>query len=183
MARGKGSSGGRGRNPSKPNKKPKKQPDKKPDKKKPDNKPKKSDQSGKGGAGSGKQGGGSGKQHGGGSGKQHGGGSGSKVDVGKIIDTIGSILDRLEGRQSGGAAPKTPEPSGDTAPKPSRTSQSELESYVEMLEKELASENPDKEFRAGLLRKIKAGIASRGGDAGDLSPRLDNALKKLEAQK
>src|SRR5262249_47080732 len=153
MAKGKGSSGGHGHNPIKP-----KQPQKKPDKKKPDNKP-----SGKGGGGSGKQGGG--KQGGGkqGGGKQ-GGGSGSKVDVGKVIDILEILLGRWGDKKPGGAEPKTPEPSGGTEPKPDKTSQADLQKYIDLLDKEVASANPDKELMAGLIRKIKAALASSGGN-------------------
>jgi hypothetical protein len=163
MAKGKGSSGGHGHNPSKP----KKQPQKKPDKKKTDNKPKKPDN----------------KPPKKPDQKKHGGGSGPKIDIGEVIKDIGIILGQLGDKKPGGAEPKTPEPSGGTEPKPDKTSQADLQKYIDLLDKEVASANPDKELMAGLIRKIKAALASSGGNAGALNTRLDDVLKKLESPK
>jgi hypothetical protein len=154
MAKGKGSSGGRGHNPSKPNKKPQKKPDKKPQKqpdkkppKKPDNKPPK---------------------------KKHEGGS--KIDFGDILKVILSQL-------ATSAPERRPEQPSAPEPKPGKPSQAEMKALLDLIKIELAKKTPDQALVITLLTKIQDGLAANDGDAGSLAADLADTLKKLKGQK
>src|SRR5262245_52218560 len=68
----------------------------------------------------------------------------STIDIVDIAVTVQTLLDQLSGK------------------KPSSAEPNELQTYSDLLEKELAKEKPDKELIAALLKKIKEGTAPSG---------------------
>jgi hypothetical protein len=106
--------------------------------------------------------------------------TGSKVDVGEILKDIGIIIGQVSGNKAGGAEPKPGQKSGG---EPAKSSQTELQTFVDLIEKELAKEKPDKELIAVLLKKIKEdATSSEDGETGRTAT-LDDLIKKLRGTK
>jgi hypothetical protein len=105
--------------------------------------------------------------------------SGSKIDIGEISKVVEIIVGQLSGNKPGSAELKQP---GGAEPKAAEIDQADLQTFIDLIEKELAKEKPDKEFIAVLLKKIKDGAAP-GGATGNLTATLDDLIKKLRGLK